>query len=48
MSDSALDSRCEGEIRQVIADQQRAICQKKIDRTVARYAEKAVVFALGG
>ena len=44
MNNSALDSRSEQEIRQVIADQQRAICQKNIDLIVARYADEAVVF----
>ena len=44
MSNSANDSRCEQEIRQAIADQQRAICQKNIDSIVARYADEAVVF----
>jgi ketosteroid isomerase-like protein len=44
MSNSAIDSRCQQEIRQVIADQQRAICQKNIDRILARYADEAVVF----
>jgi ketosteroid isomerase-like protein len=44
MSNSTLDSGSEQEIRQVIADQQLAICQKNIDRILARYAEEAVVF----
>jgi ketosteroid isomerase-like protein len=44
MNNSAPDSRSEQEIRRVIADQQRAICQKNIDRILARYAEEAVLF----
>ena len=44
MSNSAIDSRCEQEIRQAVADRQRAICQKNIDRILASYAEEAVVF----
>jgi ketosteroid isomerase-like protein len=44
MSNSASASRYEQEIRQVIADQQSAICQKNIDRILAGYAEEAVVF----
>lgn len=44
MSNSAIDSRREQEIRQAVADRQRAICQKNIDRILAGYAEDAVVF----
>jgi ketosteroid isomerase-like protein len=44
MSNFAIDSRCEQEIRQAVADRQRAICQKNIDRILACYAEEAVVF----
>ena len=44
MSNSAIDSRCEQEIRQALADRQRAIRQKNIDRILACYADEAVVF----
>jgi len=44
MSNSLLDSRCQLELRRVIAEQQRAICQKNIQRIMAGYAEEAVVF----
>ena len=34
----------EAQIRQLIADQQRAICTKDVDQIMARYAAEAIVF----
>ena len=44
MSNSAIASGRVQEIRRAVADRQRAICQKNIDRILASYADEAVVF----
>lgn len=44
MSTASTITTHEAQIRQLIADQQRAICTKNVDQIMSRYATEVILF----